>query len=48
MEPWVDELYREAITTGCGTGPLIYCPETAVKHQAMAVFTVRVFNLPLP
>jgi hypothetical protein len=48
MEPWVDELYREGITTGCGTGPLIYCPETAVKRQAMAAFIVRAFNLPLP
>jgi hypothetical protein len=48
MEPWVDELYREGITTGCGTSPLIYCPETAVKRQAMAAFIVRAFNLPLP
>jgi hypothetical protein len=48
MEPWVDELYRRGITTGCGTGPLIYCPEDAVKRQAMAAFIVRAFNLPLP
>ena len=48
MEPWVDEVYRRGITTGCGTGPLIYCPETAVKRQAMAAFIVRAFNLPLP
>jgi YD repeat-containing protein len=48
MEPWVDELYREGITTGCGTGPLIYCPETAVKRQAMAAFIVRAFDLPMP
>ena len=48
MEPWVDEVYRRGITTGCGTGPLIFCPETAVKRQAMAAFIVRAFNLPLP
>jgi hypothetical protein len=48
MEPWVDELYREGITSGCGTGPLIYCPETSVKRQAMAAFIVRAFNLLLP
>jgi hypothetical protein len=48
MEPWVDELYRRGITTGCGTGPLIYCPENPVKRQAMAAFIVRAFNLPLP
>jgi hypothetical protein len=48
MEPWVDEVYRRGITTGCGTGPLIFCPETSVKRQAMAAFIVRAFNLPLP
>jgi hypothetical protein len=48
MEPWVDEFYRRGITTGCGTGPLIYCPEDAVKRQAMAAFIVRAFALPLP
>jgi hypothetical protein len=48
MEPWVDEFYRRGITTGCGTGPLIYCPENPVKRQAMAAFIVRAFNLPLP
>jgi len=48
MEPWVDQFYREGITTGCGTGPLIYCPESSVKRQAMAAFIVRAFNLPLP
>jgi len=48
MEPWVDELYRQGVTTGCGTGPLIYCPESSVKRQAMAAFIVRAFNLPLP
>jgi hypothetical protein len=48
MEPWVDELYRRGITTGCGTGPLIFCPENPVKRQAMAAFIVRAFSLPLP
>jgi hypothetical protein len=48
MEPWVDELYREGISTGCGTSPLIYCPETAVTRKAMAAFIVRAFNLPMP
>jgi hypothetical protein len=48
MEPWIDEVYREGITTGCGTSPLIYCPETTVKRGAMAAFLVRTFSLPLP
>jgi hypothetical protein len=48
MEPWVDELYRRGITTGCGTNPLVYCPENPVKRQAMAAFIVRAFDLPMP
>jgi hypothetical protein len=48
MEPWVDEFYREGITGGCGSSPLIFCPETAVKRQAMAAFIVRAFGLPTP
>jgi hypothetical protein len=48
MEPWVDQLYREGITTGCGVSPLIFCPEAPVKRQAIAAFIVRAFNLPLP
>jgi len=48
MEAWVDEVYSRGITTGCGTGPLIFCPENSVKRQAMAAFIVRAFNLPLP
>jgi hypothetical protein len=48
MEPWVDELYRRGITTGCGVDPLVFCPENPVKRQAMAAFIVRAFELPLP
>ena len=48
MEPWVDQVYREGITSGCGFSPLIFCPESAVKRQAAAAFIVRAFNLPLP
>ncbi len=41
MEAWVDEFYREGLTTGCGTGPLIYCPENNVTREEMAVFILR-------
>ena len=41
MEPWVDEFYAEGITTGCGIGPLSYCPENPVTRAAMAVFLLR-------
>jgi len=48
MQPWVEEFYRQGYTTGCGTAPLRYCPESAVTRAAMAVFIVRAFNIPLP
>jgi hypothetical protein len=45
MEPWVDEFYSRGITTGCGTGPLIYCPENPTTRAAMAVFIDRAYSL---
>ena len=48
MEPWVDQAYREGITSGCDTGPLVFCPENTVWRKTMAVFIVRAFGLPLP
>ncbi len=40
MEPWVDQLYAEGITSGCGPGPT-FCPENPVTRAAMAVFLLR-------
>jgi hypothetical protein len=48
MEDWVDQFYRDGITTGCGYAPLIYCPEDHVTRAEMAVFIVRAFGFPLP
>jgi hypothetical protein len=48
QEAWVDQFYLEGITTGCGTGPLIYCPENPVTRAAMAVFILRAIEGPLP
>ena len=45
MEPWVDEFYDRAITTGCGAAPLTYCPENPVTRAAMAVFISRAYGL---
>jgi len=42
---WVEQLYNEEITTGCGTSPLSYCPEDTVTRAQMAVFIVRTFGL---
>ena len=42
--PWIKQLAAEGITGGCGTGT--YCPESPVTRAQMAVFLVRMFNLP--
>jgi hypothetical protein len=43
---WIEQLYRDGVTAGCGTAPLRYCPESVVTRAQMAVFLVRAFNLP--
>ena len=40
--PWIEELYREGITAGCGGGD--YCPASSVTRAQMAAFLVRAFN----
>ena len=37
--PWIEELARQGITTGCG-GPN-YCPESPVRRDQMAVFLLK-------
>jgi hypothetical protein len=39
---WIEQLYREGITTGCSKNPLNYCPLKAVSRAQMAVFLARV------
>ena len=43
---WIEKLYADGITTGCGTSPLVYCPDDPVTRAQMAVFLVLTFNLP--
>lgn len=38
---WIERLYNAGITSGCGTNPLIYCPEGTVTRAEMAVFILR-------
>lgn len=40
---WIEQLYAEGITGGCGGGN--YCPNANVTRDQMAVFLVRAFNL---
>ncbi len=37
--PWIEELAREGVTGGCGSGQ--YCPDNAVTRQQMAVFLLK-------
>jgi hypothetical protein len=43
--PFIQRAYEEHITDGCGTGPLIYCPDELVTRGQMASFIMRgLFN----
>ncbi len=41
---WIERLYNENITGGCGAG--IFCPTNNVTRGQMAVFIVKTFQLP--
>jgi hypothetical protein len=43
---WIEQLYTEGITGGCGANPLIYCPGNPVTRAQMAVFLTVTFHLP--
>jgi hypothetical protein len=46
---WIEQLYREGITAGCTTSPVVkYCPDDAVQRDQMALFLVKTFNLTMP
>jgi hypothetical protein len=38
---WIERLYDAGITGGCGTAPLIYCPNNTVTRAQMAIFLLR-------
>ncbi len=45
MMPWIEEFYKEGMTTGCKQSPsLQYCPEQSVTRAQMAVYIDRVFG----
>lgn len=39
---WVDALYNEGLTAGCGTAPLIYCPGQEHTLAEASVFNLRI------
>jgi uncharacterized delta-60 repeat protein len=38
---WINRLFLAGITGGCGTDPLLYCPEASVTRAQMAIFLER-------
>ena len=38
---FVERLFTAGITGGCGTSPLMYCPESPVSRAQMAIFILR-------
>jgi M6 family metalloprotease-like protein len=38
---WIEELYTEGVTAGCGVDPLRFCPEDTVTRAEMAIFLLR-------
>ncbi len=38
---WIDQLWNDGYTAGCGTDPLIYCPERKHDHAEATVFYLR-------
>lgn len=45
--PYIEELARRGITSGCSAAPPRYCPGDPVTRSQMAVFLVRTFSLAL-
>jgi hypothetical protein len=42
--PWIERLFKEGITSGCGGGN--FCPNDTSTRGQMAVFLVKTFGLP--
>jgi hypothetical protein len=43
--PFIQRAYEEHVTNGCGTSPLVYCPDELVTRGQMASFIMRaLFN----
>ncbi len=42
---WIEQLYAEGVTGGCGASPRAYCPDVSVTRGQMAVFLAATFGL---
>jgi alkaline phosphatase len=45
---WIEQIYADGITSGCSSGPMMYCPEHSVSRAQMAVFLERAMHWPDP
>jgi VCBS repeat-containing protein len=46
---WIEQLSAEKVTSGCAVATTPdYCPENPVQRNQMAVFLVRIFDIPTP
>jgi hypothetical protein len=41
LAAWIEQLFADRITTGCGQNPARYCPDQTVTREQMAVFLLR-------
>jgi hypothetical protein len=41
---WIESLWRDGYTAGCGTSPLIYCPSQTHSRAEGSVFFLRIRN----
>ena len=48
---FIEDLARRGITVGCSASPPLYCPDSSVTREQMAIFLIRTlgeFNPPTP
>ena len=41
---WINTLYNYGVTGGCGTDPLVYCPDAHVTRAQIAVFLLKMLH----
>lgn len=46
LSPWVEQLYREGITSGCVVNPLSYCQYDIISVTELSTLLTRAFNTP--
>jgi RHS repeat-associated protein len=46
--PWINEIYRRGITSGCSASPLMYCPDNNITNTQMAVFVIATLGVTPP